>query len=185
MQHLGTMLEPIFGLILCVLIYLGISAWSRVSSEFHHDPDFERWCAQRPIVLALRCREPDDARHRLRQLVAPHDQIVNVRGGAPWQYYRFDVAVRALTDEVVAVQIVGAVRQRGGWTARPDARELAERLATMSGPGVTEVWMHGQLHASDARSAVRDLRSWLGHVTDGALALTPMIGKPKWVEALD
>jgi hypothetical protein len=178
------MLEPIFGLILCVVIYLGIATWSTLRSEFHRDEAFEKWCAGRPIILAVRCEEADDARHRLRQLIAPHDQLVNLRGGVPWQYYRFDVEVRSLTDGVVAVLLTSAVPQRGAWTERPDAGGLAERLVAMLGPGVSEVWMHGQLHPSEARSTARDQRSWLGWPAEGGgLRLTPMIGRPEWMTA--
>lgn len=175
------MLEPIFGLVLCVAIYFGIALWSTYTSEFKRDAAFERWCRRRPIILAFRCSEADDARHRLRQLIAPHDQLVNKHGGAPWQYYRYDVVVRSLSDDVVAVQIEGAVPQRGPWTHRPDAGDLTDRLVRNPEAAVSEVWMHGQLHPSEARSLARDQRSWLGIVTEGALSLNPMIGRPAWM----
>lgn len=177
---------------LCVTIYLGVAGWSRVRSEFARDTQFEQWCASQPIVLAFRCGrrsgaeggEADDARHRLRQLLAPHDELVNVHGGAPWQYYRYDVAVRTVADDVVAVHIVAAIPQRGRWTARRDAGELVRRLMAMPEAAVEEVWMHGQLHPSEARSASRDHRSWLGRRSaDGDLEITPMIGRrPQWIE---
>jgi len=179
------MLEPIFGLVLCLAIYFGIGAWSTLSSEFKRDLEFERWCAREPIVLAFRCSEADDARHRLRQMIAPHDEIVNVHGGAPWQYYRFDVRVRSLSDDVVAVYIAGAIPQRGPWTRRRDAAELVQRLVGTRGAAIAEVWMHGQLHPSEARSVARDLRSWIGRVSeDGAFEITPMIGRPQWIQAI-
>lgn len=178
---------------LCVAIYLGVAGWTRVRSEFARDRRFEQWCASRPIVLAFRCgrrsgaggSEADDARHRLRQLLAPHDELVNVHGGAPWQYYRYDVAVRSVADDVVAVQIVSAIPQRGSWTWRRDAGELVRRLIAMPEAAIEEVWMHGQLHPSEAPSESRDHRSWLGRRSvDGGLEITPMIGRrPHWIEA--
>lgn len=176
------MLEPIFGLMLCVAIYFGISVFFTYTSEFQRDAAFERWCAGKPIILAFRCAEADDARHRIRQLIAPHDQLVNLHGGAPWQYYRFDVLVRSLADDVVAVQIAGAIPQRGRWTRRPDAGTVAERLMNNREAAISEVWMHGQLHPSEARSASRDQRSWFAQIDDeGQFALTPMIGRPQWM----
>jgi hypothetical protein len=188
-KHRLKMLEPIFGLLLCVAIYFAISAWSTFSSEFQRDADFERWCAGKPIIIAFRCPgdRADDARHRIRQMLAPHDELVNKHGGAPWQYYRFDVVVRALADDVVAVQISAPILQRGHglWRQRRDAAELVVRLVAARTGSVAEVWMHGQLHPSEARSTARDQRSWIGHVAeDGGFQITPMIGRPQWIQAV-
>lgn len=178
------MLEPIIGLVVCVALYLGVWLGSKLSTEFARDHAFERWCASKPIILAVRCRgDAYDARFTLRTLLAPHDQLVNLHGGAPWQYYRFDVDVRPLSDSVVAVQIVDAVQQRGGFLMRRNAAELVERLLATPRAAVEEIWMHGQLHPSDAPSSHRDQRSWLGKVAEGALEVTPMIGRPQWLEA--
>lgn len=175
------MLEPFFGLIACLVIYAGVWAGSRVRSEFKPDRGFERWCESQPIIMAFRCRgEAHDTRFKVRQLLAPHDELVNLHGGAPWQYYRFDVVVRELSDTVVAVQIASAIPQRGPWTRRTDAAELVDRVVRAR--TVEEVWLHGQLHPSEARSTARDQRGWLGRVgDDGALEVTPMIGKPQWI----
>lgn len=83
------MLEPLFGLIACLAIYGGVWLGSKVWSEFSRDTSFEKWCASQPMIMAFRCRgEVEDTRFRLRQLLAPHDEVVNLKGGAPWQYYR-------------------------------------------------------------------------------------------------
>lgn len=178
------MLEPLFGLIACLVVYAGVWAFSRVSSEFHRDEAFEKWCASRPTIVALQCRDAEDARFRLRALLAPHDELVNLHGGAPWQYYRYDVVVRAVSESVVAVQIAGAIPQRGPWTHRRDAAELVEKLVETCGGDIAEVWLHGQLHPSEGRSASRDQRGWLGRVSEaGALEVTPMIGQPRWAGA--
>lgn len=179
------MLEPFFGLIACLAIYLGVWVFFRVTSEFDRDHAFERWCASRPMIMAIRCRgEAEDARFRLRQLIAPHDEVVNVHGGAPWQYYRFDVVVRPISESVIAVHIASAIPQRGSWTERRNAADLVERLVSTCGAAIEEVWLHGQLHPSEGRSSSRDQRGWLGRVgDDGQLEVTPMIGQPRWTGA--
>jgi len=178
------MLEPLFGLIACLVVYAGVWLFSRWSSEFHRDEAFERWCTTQPMIIALRCRDARDTRYRLRSLLAPHDELVNLHGGAPWQYYRFDVVVRVHSDSVVAVHLTAAIPQRGPWTHRRNAAELVERVVEVCGADIEEVWLHGQLHPSEARSAARDQRGWLGRVDDaGALEITPMIGQPRWAEA--
>ena len=175
-----SVLEPFFGLIACLAIYGGVWLGSKWSSEFAADTAFEKWCAEQPMVMAFRCTDAKDTHFRLRQLIAPHEEIVNLQGGAPWQYYRFDVVVRVLSDTVVGVFIRSAIPQRGGFNRRTDAAELVERVVKLS--GVEEVWLHGQLHPSEARSAIRSRASWLGRVRpgDGELEVTPMIGRPLW-----
>ena len=185
-QTIGEMLEPLFGLIACLVVYAGVWMFSRVSTEFHRDQPFERWCASRPMIIAVRCRDADDTRFRLRALLAPHDELVNLQGGVPWQYYRYEVDVRAVSDGVVAVHIASAISQRGPWTHRLDAAELVERLIAACGDDVEEVWLHGQLHPSETRSASRDRAGWLGRPGDaGGLEVTPMIGQPRWAGAED
>jgi hypothetical protein len=176
------MLEPFFGLIACLAIYVGVWVFFRATSEFNRDHAFERWCASQPMILAVRVRgEAEDARFRLRQLLAPHDEVVNLHGGAPWQYYRYDVVVRAVSESVVAVHIAGAIPQRGRWTHRRNAAELVEKLVATSGAAIEEVWLHGQLHPSETRSSLRDHRGWLGRIGEGGqLEITPMIGQPRW-----
>jgi hypothetical protein len=175
------MLEPFFGLIACLAIYLGVWVFFRVGSEFQRDPSFERWCASQPMILAIRCRDAEDARFRLRQLVAPHDELVNLHGGVPWQYYRYDVRVQAVSETVVTIHIASAIPQRGPWTHRRDAAEVVEKLVAACGDAIDEVWMHGQLHPSEGRSSSRDHRGWLGRIgEEGGLEVTPMIGQPRW-----
>jgi hypothetical protein len=174
------MLEPLFGLIACLAIYAGVWVFSRVGNEFKRDVEFERWCASRPMILAIRCADAEDARFRLRQLLAPHDEIVNLHGGVPWQYYRYDVVVRVVSESVVTVHIESAIAQRGPWTHRRDAAELVAGL-TAGGTAIEEVWMHGQLQPAEGRSRSRDQRGWLGRVSEvGQLEVTPMIGQPRW-----
>jgi hypothetical protein len=177
----NNMLEPFFGLMACLAIYAGVWLASKVSSEFTRDSSFEKWCQSQPMIMAFRCRgEASETRFKLRQWIAPHSEVVNLHGGAPWQYYRFDVVVREHSDSVVAVHIAEAIPQRGNWTERTDAADLVNRIVRSA--AVEEVWLHGQLHPSEARSTSRDQRGWLGRVAeDGALEVTPMIGKPAWV----
>ncbi len=174
------MLEPFFGLLACLVIYFGVWAARKLSSEFTRDTSFEKWCASQPMIVAFRCHgEARDTRFRLRQALAPHDEVVNLHGGAPWQYYRFDVEVRELSESVVAVHIASAIPQRGDWTERADAAELVKQILQTA--PIAEVWLHGQLHPSEARSHSRDQRGWIGRVAEGgALEVTPMIGKPEW-----
>lgn len=177
------MLEPLFGLAVCLSVYLAVWFGSKVTSEFTRDRAFERWCASQPMILAFRCRgDVDDAQYAVRALLAPYGELVNLHGGAPWQYYRFDVVVRA-SDSVVSVHIVDAIPQRGPWTRRCDASEIARRVASSKRADVEEIWLHGQLQPSEARSETRDQRSWLARVEDdGVLAIHPMIGRPRWVD---
>lgn len=86
--------------------------------------------------------------------------------------------VRALNDSVVAVHIAGAIPQRGAWTERTDAADLVETVVRAA--AIEEVWLHGQLYPSDAPSTARDHRGWLARVEGSELAITPMIGRPKW-----
>jgi hypothetical protein len=173
------MLEPLFGLIACLAIYGGVWAWRKVWSEFVPDSEFERWCAREPAIMMFRCGDARDTRFRLRALLAPSDELINLNGGHPWQYYRFSVIVREHADDVVAVHITGAIPQRGDFKHCTDAGELVARLVKLT--TIEEVWLHGQLHPSEARSTARSQRSWLGRVADdGALEVTPMIGRPIW-----
>jgi hypothetical protein len=172
-------LEPFFGLIACLAIYGGVWLVSKWTSEFVPDAAFEKWCAEEPLIMAFHCTDARDLSFRIRQLVAPQEELVNLHGGNPWQYYRFDVAVRVISDDVAGVFIRSAIPQRGGFKRRTDAKELVERVVKLN--VVDEVWMHGQLHPSDARSTTRARASWLGRVADdGALEVTPMIGRPVW-----
>lgn len=179
---LSLMLEPLFGLIACLAIYGGVFLWRKVWSEFTPDASFEAWCRSEPAIMAFRCVPGERAREvrfQLRALLAPSDELINLQGGAPWQYYRFGVVVREHSDSVVAVHIASAIPQRGDFTSRTDAAALVERVAKLA--GVEEVWLHGQLHSSEARSTARDQRGWLARVADdGALEVTPMIGRPVW-----
>ena len=178
------MLEPLFGLIACLAVYGGVWLYLRMTSEFHRDAAFERWCASQPMILAVRCRDADDARFRLRQLIAPHDELVNLHGGVPWQYYRYGVVVRMVSESVVAIHIDSAIPQRGPWTHRRDAADLLKGLSSSSGADIKEIWMHGQLHPSESKSSSRDQRGWLGRVDEqGELSVTPMIGQPRWAGA--
>ncbi len=175
------MLEPLFGLAVCVATYLGVWLFAKLTTEFTPDRGFERWCASQPVIIAVRCRDAFDVRLVLRTILAPHMELVNLQGGVPWQYYRYDVDVRALADDVVTVHIVDAIPQRGSWTRRIDVADVVRLLAARAEVG--EVWMHGQLRPSEARSAVRDQRSWLVRPGDeGALEATPMIGRPRWID---
>ncbi|MGZ3420900.1 MAG: hypothetical protein ACXVEF_19960 [Polyangiales bacterium] len=177
------MLEPIIGLVVCVLMYLGVWLFAKVSSEFKPDLEFERWCAGKPMIMAFRTRSDHyDARFELRQLLEPHGELVNLHGGVPWQYYRYDVVVRPIADDVVAIFIERAILQRGRWTHRRDAAELVREIIQKPRTEIVEVWMHGQLHPSEARSQLRDQRSWFARVHEGVLDLHPMIGRPPWAE---
>ncbi len=172
-------LEPIFGLLACIAVYMGVYLVGKVTSEFRPDTEFERWCASKPMILAFRCKDVFEARHGLRALLAPHDEVVNLQGGVPWQYYRYDVVVRPISDDAIGVFIVSAIAQRGDWTKRRDAAELARALFAKG--HVDEVWMHGQLHPSEAKSSARDQRAWLARVgEEGTLEVHPMIGRPLW-----
>jgi hypothetical protein len=177
------MLEPIIAPIACLLVYFAIALYRRWSSEYDRDLVFEAWCATKPMILAFRTNgDHYDARFELRQLLEPHGELVSVHAGVPWQYYRFDVLVKPIADDVVAVFVERAIVQRGGWARRIDAAELVHRIVRKPRAEVAEVWMHGQLHPSDARSHLRDQRSWFARVQDGALDLHPMIGRPPWAE---
>lgn len=178
------MLEPLFGLAVCVATYLGVWLFAKITTEFAPDRTFERWCASQPVIIAVRCRDAFDVRLVLRTILAPHQELVNLHGGAPWQYYRYDVDVRAVSDDVVTVNIVDAIPQRGSWTQRIDAADVVRRLVARA--AVDEVWLHGQLQPSEARSATRDQRNWLVRLdAEGALETTPMIGRPRWIDAAE
>jgi hypothetical protein len=177
------MLEPIIGLVVCLLLYFSVWVYRNVTSEFDRDLAFERWCASRPMIMAFRTKgDHYDARFEIRQLLEPHGELVNLHGGAPWQYYRYDVVVKPIADDVLAVHIERAIIQRGAWTERRDAAELVRAIVQRRRTEIVEVWMHGQLHPSEARSQLRDQRSWFARVQDGALDLHPMIGRPPWAE---
>jgi hypothetical protein len=193
-------LEPLFGLLACLFAYLGVAVYQRVTSEFVSDRAFERWCASQPIVLAFHCRSPDravEAKLALRTLLGPHEELENASGGAPWQYYRYDVVVRAIADDVVVVQIVDAILQRGSGLRRPDAAEVVRRVAADARADVDEIWIHAHFHdeapasargpsSTRTRTGTRALagpRGWLGRVVrDGEIEFTPMIGRPAWSE---
>jgi hypothetical protein len=177
------MLEPIIGLVACIVLYLSVAIYRKVTSEYDRDLGFESWCAAKPMILAFRTRSDHyDVRFELRQLLEPHGELVNLHGGVPWQYYRFDVVIRPIADDVVAVFIERAILQRGPWTHRRDAAELVHEVIQKPRTDIVEVWMHGQLHPSEARSHQRDQRSWFARVNEGALDLHPMIGRPPWAE---
>lgn len=174
-------IEPLFALLSCALIYWGIAVWRRLSSEFESDPDFERWCAGAPLVMAFRCASADDARELrmlLRQAFAPTDLMVNHGGGAPWQYYHYEVDVRLPTETVVAVHLCGARVQRGSGKECVDAAAVVARMLEAP-PTIAEVWLHGQLRPSDAPSRQRDRVHWIGRDD-----FAPMIGQPVWATPL-
>src|SRR4051812_21053647 len=108
------MLEPFIGPVVCLIVYLSVRLYHRLSSEFDRDLAFERWCATKPMILAFRTRgDHYDAPFELRLLLEPYSELVAVHGGLPWQYYRFDVLVKPIADNVVAVFIERAIIQRG------------------------------------------------------------------------
>lgn len=174
-------LEPLFALLTCALVYWGIAVWRRLSSEFVPDLEFERWCAGRPLLMAFRCGDAEDARELrmlLRQAFAPDDLMVNRGGGAPWQYYHYEIEVRAPSETVVAVHLCGARVQRGEGRACVDASEVVARMLETR-LAVTEVWLHGQLRPSDAPSRQRDRVHWIGRDE-----FAPMVGQPVWAAPL-
>lgn len=171
-------LEPLFALLTCLLVYWGIGVYRRHTSEFVPDPDFERWCASGPLLMAFRCRgDAHDLRMLLRQTIAPDEEILNLRGGAPWQYYHYEVVVRSPSESVVTVHLCAAKVQRGEGKACVDAAEVVARLVSDPDLAIEEVWLHGQLHPSDAPSRHRDRVHWIGQ---GPETLAPMIGQPVW-----
>jgi hypothetical protein len=178
------MLEPIIGLVVCVAMYLGVWLASKVTSEFRRDEAFERWCATAPMIMAFRTRDPSEARIELRALLEPHGEVVNLQGGVPWQYYRYDVELRIASDDVVTLHIKNAIVQRGRGKQRMDAAKLVDAIVHNARAKVHEVWIHGQLQPSDAKSATRDKHSWLARVENGALDVHPMIGRPEWAYSM-
>ena len=171
-------LEPLFALLMCASIYAGIAVWRRYTSEFLPVPEFERWCSEGPMILAVRCSgDAHDARMTLRQLIAPDDEVLNLQGGAPWQYYHYEVEVRMPSESVITVHIRAARIRRGAGKDLVDARRLVEELLAKPELGIEEVWLHGQLHPSDAPSRLRDRIHWIGTQPE---ELSQMIGLPAW-----
>lgn len=144
-----------------------------------HD-GFERWCAARPLVLAVRS-PTDGADATLAKLatgVARSEGWVNHAGGFPWPTYRVFLAAERLGDDVLGVRITACRLARGRGRIAPVA-ELIDGVATALGT-TDELWLHGHLHRDD--DVVDPDVSWRGHVDrDRRLLLSAARELPYWL----
>jgi hypothetical protein len=157
--------------------------WFHAEAARH--PGFEAWCRSQPLLLALhRPGGALDLAHVVRHALAPHGEYVNRNGTYPWQHYFVSVEVRRLDADVLGL-VVTACRLRRETESRPDLEALVAALGEMPGAAETEVWLHGQLHASERPTGFdRNRVAWAGRVGgQGAVELREMIGAPPWLVA--
>ena len=144
-----------------------------------HD-GFERWCAARPLLLAVLCpRAGADA--TLSKLAATIDARrgwVNRKAGFPWQGYRVRLEAVRLSDDVMGVRVADVALVRG---PRPlSSMQDVVALVAEGRSSIDELWLHGQLHDGD--EAEDPEVSWIGHV-DGEQKLVLRAARelPYWL----
>jgi hypothetical protein len=149
-------------------------------------PEFEAWCrGEKPVLFAMRCA-PDRARevaHETAVAVGAAREVVNHQGTHPWTRYVFELEVsRDESKGVVWVRAVDCSLRRGTQT-RPEIGRVLEGLFDDVAGDVSEVWLHGALHATE-HDALTDRRKygWIAsHVGHGERDFAPMIGRPVWM----
>jgi hypothetical protein len=180
------MIEPIVGFLMCGLVMLLTRIYvARFHTDVPPHPEFERWVAERPVVLALQC-EPGravDVVYRLRAALGKGEYF-NGAGGYPWQHYIVTFAVRSIGDDVVGLEVAHARLGRPN-EQRPSLNALFDRLGALVAGDTRALWMHGKLKRPGIRPvADREKMGWTGHFdAAGDMELAPMIGQPTWVSA--
>lgn len=137
---------------------------------------FEAWCAARPIVAAAHCPREHAVTRAARLAWVARRGWLNVRGGFPWGNYAVELAVEAVSPDVVAVRITRARRLRG--VADPPALDaLTEALSQ----GTEEVWLHGELWSDDASPHPPEVSWRVGHDPRDGLRVLRVTSRPWWL----
>jgi len=105
-------------------------------------PDFEAFCAGRPIVAALHALRGTEARARelLAATLAPPHEVVATLGGYPWPHYCLRLAVE-VTPGAVLLRVVGARVMRTRDRKLPALATLV-RDALNQLPEDAAAWIH-------------------------------------------
>jgi hypothetical protein len=161
-------LDPLWAILLGIVIPILVHLYLRyVATNVVRSPDFERYCAGRPLVLALLCS--DDAGKvldRLRSLLDPRGRVDNFRGVNPWPHYRYRVELRRVGEHVVGVYLAGCAPRRGD---RPPLTELSTALARMlESPDerIDQFWVHSQFYPGDPPADAHSEEGWQGRLDE-------------------
>lgn len=177
-------MELFIALATCIGIAIGVTVYKRwFFAEASRRPEFEAWCRTRPLLLALhRPGGALDLAHTVRGLLAPHGEYGNRNGTYPWQHYVVTLQEHRLDDDVLGLFVIDC-RLRKERVARPDLEVLVSALEPAVRGQATELWLHGQLHASERPAAFdRNRMGWTGRAgEEGAVELHEMIGAPAWL----
>jgi hypothetical protein len=180
-------LEPIIALLTLIAIAVGVRLTRKHRPTVPPDPAFEAWCAGRPLLFALRCRDDGFEAHlQLRTMIGPSQELFNFQGRNPWPHYRLEIHCERRGDGVV----LGTVHRaflRAPKHRRADALPTLRALFDEPRAAVDELWLHGQLYAErphDVRD--RGRHGWLlQRIGDAAPTPRAMIGAPAWLAPHD
>ena len=162
-------LEPFFGIVMWIIIMILMHVYLRYfATTVPRAPDFERYCAGRPLVLALFCPDSsaDAALARLRSLLDPRGRIDNFRGVNPWPHYRFQVELRRLGDHVVGVYLAGCAPRRGDPPPLPELSGALARLLAAPDIRIDQFWVHPQFYPGDTPADAHAEAGWQGRVDE-------------------
>jgi hypothetical protein len=172
-------LEPLFGILTWLIVTFLVHLYLRYfATNVPRAPQFERYCAGRPLVLALFCPDAgaDAALERLRSLLDPRGRVDNFRGVHPWPHYRYRVELRRLGDHVVGVYLAGCAPRRGDPPPLPDLSNALGRLLAAPDLRIDQFWVHPQFYPADAPAGARPDEGWQGRLDEERglhLSLTP------------
>jgi hypothetical protein len=174
--------EPILFFVAAIIVPPMVRVYLRyfeAHGDRHHG--FEQWCEQKPLIAAF--YQPGKAKRNSLKLqkLFNHSNFINEQGGFPWPFYRLQLNVFPLGDDVVGVYIVKCTRRRGMQTLKPILALLLDGFC-FEQHHIDEMWLHGHLYQDDSLEETTPDTSWRGRKDDtGEISLHQYQELPFWL----